>query len=112
MHREYEDYPVIYHPFSSKKVPKNLLKIDQNLIIKQVDQPEKLKVQKRSVDDKYLIARTVNIGYYLIIPLLFGLVTGFWLDQVFSSKPFFLLMFFSFGIISSFYNLWKTVKLK
>ena len=111
-HKEYEDYPVIFSPYSSKDVPKNLFKIDQKLIIKEVENPGQFKTKKRNTDDKLLLARSLNLGYYLIIPLLLGLFLGIWLDKLFSSQPFFLLLLFALGVVSSFYNLWKVVKMK
>ena len=111
-HKEFEEYPVIFNPYASKDVPKNLFRIDQNLKIKEIDKPEQFKIKKRNVDDKMLLARSLNLGYYLLIPLLAGLFLGIWLDKVFSSKPFFLLLLFTLGVISSFYNLWQVVKMK
>src|SRR3989344_2566549 len=104
-HKEYEDFPVIYSPFYSKAVPKKLYKIDKDLKIKEVGEKDNFNKKIRTVDDKILVARSINLGYYLIIPLLFGLFFGYWLDNLFSSKPIFLLIFFSLGVVASFYNL-------
>ncbi|OGK10111.1 hypothetical protein A2767_00365 [Candidatus Roizmanbacteria bacterium RIFCSPHIGHO2_01_FULL_35_10] len=80
--------------------------------MKEVENPGQFKSKKRNTDDKLLLARSLNLGYYLIIPLLLGLFLGIWLDKLFSSQPFFLLLLFALGVVSSFYNLWKVVKMK
>ena len=45
-HKEFEENPVIFNPYASKDVPKNLFRIDQNLKIKEIDKPEQFKIKK------------------------------------------------------------------
>ncbi len=52
----------------------------------------------------------LNIGFYLIVPILLGVFVGYRLDLWFDTKPFFVLLFIVLGLISSFYNLWKLVR--
>ncbi len=87
---------------------KTFYKIGPDLRVEKISQ----ELEKKSKDssNKILLAKSLNIGYYLITPILLGVFLGFWLDKVFSRKPFFILLFFSLGIIGSFYNLWKIVK--
>ncbi len=52
----------------------------------------------------------LNIGFYLLVPILLGVFLGYNMDIWFNSKPFFLVLFLILGTISSFYNLWKLTK--
>ncbi|MBI2049754.1 AtpZ/AtpI family protein [Candidatus Roizmanbacteria bacterium] len=52
----------------------------------------------------------LNIGFYLITPILLGVLLGYNMDVWFKSKPFFLILFLVLGTLSSFYNLWKLTK--
>ena len=87
---------------------KNIYQIGVNLLPKKFSKEQLVKEKK--LDDKIAIAKSLNIGYYLIIPILFGVFFGFWLDKHFNTKPIFLLLFLSFGILSTFYNLCQLVK--
>lgn len=66
---------------------------------------EKLKKKENQIDPSLL-----NVGYYLITPLLVGVFLGLLLDSKLRTKPFFTLFFIVLGTVSSFYNLWKIVK--
>lgn len=109
-HKEYEEFPVIFSPYQTGNVPKNILKINRKLKLEKTEGIKMFKAKARTEEDKFLLARSLNLGYYLVIPLLMGIFLGYWLDKIFSTKPFFLLVLFALGVISSFYNLWKTVK--
>jgi len=66
--------------------------------------------KKKSKNDNILIANSLNLGYYIVAPLLIGVFFGFWLDKVLKTKPVFVLIFLGGGLIGSFYNLWKITK--
>ncbi len=102
------DSPVVFTgvDFDSKKP--NIYKVDKAMDLESTK--GKMLKQKKEELSKYLIAKSINMGYYLITPLLIGLFIGYWLDKVFNTKPFFLLLLLSVGVISSFYILWKIVK--
>lgn len=55
------------------------------------------------------LAKFLDIGYYLIIPILLGLIIGFLIDSYFKTQPFFTIFLIFLGMVSSFYNLWRLV---
>ena len=56
------------------------------------------------------VAKYLNIGYYLVTPMLIGVIVGLYLDSQFKSKPLFILIFLFLGIAGTFYNLYKVTK--
>lgn len=66
--------------------------------------PSPLKIRPLS------IAKYLNVGYYVIIPLLGAVAAGVWLDRSFSTKPFFTVVLVVFGAISSMYNMVRLIK--
>lgn len=57
-----------------------------------------------------VLAKSLNIGYYLLTPLLVGVFLGILLDRFFETHGVFILIFIILGTISSFYNLYKVAK--
>lgn len=106
-HSQDDDYPIVFSGQIQNKSKKNIYQVGHDLKIKAHDIKENKKENK---NEKILLAKSLNIGYYLITPLLVGVFSGYWLDKVFRTKPMFLLLFFGLGVIGSFYNLWKTVQ--
>ncbi len=105
LHREYDEYPTIFSGMSGSKV-KNFYKIGHDLKVKESE----AKVRQKDETDKIQLAKSLNVGYYLITPLLVGVFLGYWLDKILGTKPVFLLLLFGLGIAGAFYNLWKTVQ--
>lgn len=56
------------------------------------------------------LAKSLNIGYYIISPILLGILIGLFLDKFFKTDKFYLNLFFFIGIIGSFYNLFRLIK--
>lgn len=54
----------------------------------------------------------LNLGFYLITPLLFGTVFGILADRVLSTKPTGILVGIIFGTVATFYNLFTITKQK
>lgn len=52
----------------------------------------------------------MNMGYYIIIPILLGVFGGLALDSWLKTKPTFTLILLGLGTMASFYNLIKTLK--
>lgn len=94
--------------------PVSFYEIGHDLRLKKVSEEktksELTKVKSKESSNPILLAKSLNIGYYLITPLLIGVFFGYWLDNIFKTRPLFLLMFFLIGTVGSFYNLWKLVK--
>lgn len=84
---------------------KKYYSFDKNLNLKESHFLHLTGVKKKV--DNYLIAKYINIGYYLIIPLIFGILGGFFLDKILKTEKIFFIICFSFGIIGTFYNLIK-----
>lgn len=69
---------------------------------------KKAEENKRKFDGLY--EKYLNIGFYLITPLILGVFLGLYLDSRFAVKPFFTLSGIGLGIVCTFYNLWKLTK--
>lgn len=82
-------------------------RINHNFDIVRHQQKRPLRIKKNNINDNLLLAKSLNIGYYLITPLLLGVFFGYWLDKFFGTRPVFLLIMIIFGGIASFYNLLK-----
>lgn len=71
---------------------------------------ELIKKERKRMGDNYLVAKSFNMGYYLVIPILLGVFLGVAIDKVFKTESLFTTLFLFLGIISTFYNLFKIVK--
>ncbi len=88
-----------------KYLRSNVKKINSAFVIEPLEQkkPHK-KVNPASLTD------SLNIGMYLVAPLLCGVLLGILLDNKFGTKPVFVLIGIFFGVLGSFFNLIKVVK--
>ncbi len=96
------------------KKPRSAFLIDADLEMKKIGSSKK-NLQENLPEKRktyFLLAQSLNIGYYLITPLIFCLILGVLLDNIYKTKPIFTLLFIFFGTISSFYNLFKIAKEK
>jgi F0F1-type ATP synthase assembly protein I len=85
--------------------------INKTFDLKSVERIEKKAViTKKTFWEKKSLEKYLNIGYYLIIPIIIFLIIGNWFDKIFKTKPIFILVFLFFGVLSSFYNLYRLVK--
>lgn len=87
---------------------KNYLKIDQKFNLSNTITTNNKKTKKINKD--LLSINSLNIGAYLITPILLGVFIGYNLDIYLNSKPIFILFFILLGTFSSFYNLFKLTK--
>lgn len=90
---------------------RNHFHIDKNLEIKK---GSSLKAQiinkKNSKFYNLILAKNLNLGYYLITPMIFGVFLGLFLDRLLKTGRTFFIILFSIGIIGTFYNLYKIYK--
>ncbi len=84
--------------------------------IYQIDQNFNKKILKKGIKKKQKnnnlisLAKSLNIGYYIISPIFLGILIGLFLDRFFKTSNFYLDLFFFIGIIGSFYNLFRLTK--
>ncbi len=79
---------------------------DTNLSLKQekIDKEEK----KSLKNTNYLaLAKFSSFGYYLIVPIILGILFGFLLDNLLKTNRIFFIIGFLTGIFGTFYNLKK-----
>lgn len=86
---------------------KEYLGVDSDGTVKKIAQDS---LQKPSSKEKPLNLNYLNVGYYLVIPLLLGVFLGFALDSWFKAKPLFVSLGIIIGTIACFYNLLKLLK--
>lgn len=70
------------------------------------------KVEKKGTKRKALPfpAQYMNLGFYLVTPILFGIFVGKFLDNKFDSGTLYTTTLIIFGTIATFYNLFKFIK--
>ncbi len=90
---------------------KNYLKVDNKFELKEhLQYQNDAKRQEKEKKLNFLSLASLNIGVYLIIPILLGVFIGYNLDIYFKSKPLFTIFFVLLGAISSIYNLFRLTK--
>lgn len=82
------------------------LSFDRNFDLYSTEKTVKEDVKEKKIN----LAKYLNLGYYLIIPIILGILIGKFLDNHLKKEKFFFIIFFSIGVISSFYNLFKIYK--
>ena len=60
--------------------------------------------------DLVTISKYINIGYYLLIPILVGVFLGVYIDSKFATKPRYTLVFLLLGTALTIYNLFNLSK--
>ena len=86
----------------------NYFEIDKQGNLKKTNRNIKKKSKnKKDFFSEYI---NINVGYSLVTPILIGVIIGLVLDNKFHTKPYFTVFFIFFGMISSFYNLFRLIK--
>ena len=86
----------------------NYFEIDKQGNLKKTNRNIKKKSKnKKDFFSEYI---NINVGYSLVTPILIGVIVGLALDNKFHTKPYFTVFFMFFGMISSFYNLFRLIK--
>jgi len=81
----------------------NYLGFDKNFNLYHI-----VKSEKKVIRDKnFNLAKYLNLSYYLVIPIIAGVFLGLFLDNLLKTKKLFFIIFFSLGIVGTFYNLFK-----
>ncbi len=69
--------------------------------------------QKKSSDTKELMSIIFfagNLGFTMVLCILAGFFLGLWLDKIFGSNHFFLIIFLIAGIIAGFFQCYRLIK--
>lgn len=66
--------------------------------------------KKKKVIDLPMGLQTMNIGFYIVTPILIGVFLGLMIDRMINTKPGFTIFFICIGTIASFYNLFRLTK--
>lgn len=56
------------------------------------------------------LAKYMNVGYYVIIPLFVAVAVGVALDRYLNTKPIFTFVLIGFGAVSSLYNMVRLIR--
>lgn len=91
------------------KIKKTSSHIDPHMEL-QKKQEQTVERTKESAEENVKLANYFNMGYYVITPIFLGVFLGLFLDNIFKTKPFFILLLLVLGTIASFYNIFKTLK--
>lgn len=66
--------------------------------------------KKKKKEDEIQIYSSLNFGIYIIVPLLFGLGVGLFIDSRWGTKPIGILLGLLLGITGTFFNLIKIIQ--
>lgn len=80
--------------------------VGANLSLKQDKPPSPPQKEKK----KFLLAKYINVGYYLLAPLVAGVFFGLIADRFLKTKTLFTTVFIIVGTVGTFYNLYKLTK--
>ncbi|MCS6956493.1 MAG: AtpZ/AtpI family protein, partial [Patescibacteria group bacterium] len=80
---------------------------DENLNLKKDKEIKENKNNKKNNFDFFSIAKLSSIGYYLVVPIFFGISFGSLLDFLLKTKKNFFTIGFLIGLLGVFYNFKK-----
>ena len=83
---------------------KRYLIIDKDFKIK-----TQLKSERENKSNKFPLVNYLNIGYYIITPLLIGVFLGYIIDKKWGTSCF-IIIGIVIGALSTFYNLYRLTK--
>lgn len=86
--------------------------VNQSLEIRRKNREKKNESKEKRKNDFLVLEKSFNIGYYLITPILLGVIFGLFLDHYFNKEGFFIIIFLIIGTVGSFYNLFRLTKSK
>lgn len=94
---------------NTNKPIKTYYHVDEKLhLVKNTSNKQDVRVvQKR---DYYPLANTCNIGYYLLAPIIVGVVFGLLFDNWLKTEPICVILGIGLGMVGSIYNLIKIVR--
>jgi len=67
-------------------------------------------INKKVKKSNFSVVNYINIGYYILTPLLVGVFLGLIIDRWLGLKGSFVILFIFFGTLAAFYNLYKIYK--
>ena len=91
-------------------IKKKYLIFDKTGKIKETDKLGFVKIKIKKKGDWIKDISIMNVGYYIITPIILGVFCGILIDNYFNTKPMFFLILLLFGTIGGFYNLFRLIK--
>jgi F0F1-type ATP synthase assembly protein I len=70
----------------------------------------KHRIGERFSSKKQIDLTAINIGYYLVTPLLIGVFLGYLIDRQFEWRPYAMLLGIMMGLVGTIYNLVRIIK--
>lgn len=99
-------------PLTKDSAPDKIKKFSYIDIHGSRSESRKKKSKTKNISDMDLvtISKYINIGYYLVIPILVGVFLGVYIDSKFATKPRYTLVFLLLGTALTIYNLFNLSK--
>jgi F0F1-type ATP synthase assembly protein I len=85
-------------------------KIRRTYIDKDLNLKETIEIKKEHHNKNLGSYQYLNIGFYLITPLLVGIFSGLYLDKRIGTHSIFITIGLLVGVIGTFYNLYRLTK--
>lgn len=85
---------------------KKYFSFDKSFNLHNIGEPKKKALRNKNFD----LAKNLNLGYYLVTPMIVGVFLGLFFDKLLKTGKVFFIIFFSIGIAGTFYNLYKIYK--
>ena len=96
------------YPDAKMKSEKEFIALNSDGDIKKLEEKD---LRKNKVSqDKKLDLVSLNVGYYILVPLIGGTFFGVLLDNYFKTRPLFIGIFLFLGVVAGFYNLLKLLR--
>jgi F0F1-type ATP synthase assembly protein I len=77
----------------------------------EIEKKERVRKKKRTVKKEGIFGiQNLDIGFYLLTPILAGVFFGLYLDRKLYTKPIFTISLILLGAVASLYNLFKLTK--
>lgn len=86
------------------------LEIDHNWRLKKRDSLKSERITKSKNESLIAGMQYMNVGFYVLTPILVGVFIGYGIDRKSHTAPTFILIGVVLGAVSAFYNLWKLTK--
>lgn len=87
-------------------------KIIKTIIDKDLNLKSRTEIKKETKSNNFESFQYLNIGFYLVTPLLMGIFVGLFIDKKLGTNSHFVIIGLLIGIVGTFYNLFRLTKIK